>query len=311
MTWNPPTSSPPGTGSDGAAVAHRCGYVALVGRPNAGKSTLFNALVGQRLSIVTPKPQTTRSRILGILTRPGSQVILLDTPGLLEPEYRLHQTMERQIEQAARQADLALLLLDATRPLDRQELVRRFLDGNRLPVLGLLNKCDLLETGRAQEECGALAVALGLPEVWAISALRGDNLDLVLQRLEALLPAGPPLYPEEMVAEQPERFFVAELVREACFGQLEDELPYALTVTIEEFREQPGKTYVKAVLHVERESQKGIVIGQRGNRLRAIGTAARAQVEELLGTPVYLDLWVKVRPGWRRKDKDLKEFGYL
>lgn len=310
MNSNPPTSSQPDSTSDPPPV-ERCGYVALVGRPNAGKSTLFNALLGQRLSIVTPRPQTTRGRILGILTRPRSQLIFLDTPGLLEPQYRLHEAMTHQIELAARHADLALLLLDATRPRDRHELVRAFLAQFRLPVVAVLNKIDLLEPDRVENQGRDLCRDFGLGDLLPISALRGDQLASLLDRLEQLLPFGPKLYPDDMIAEQPERFFVAELIREAAFDHLEDELPYSLTITIEEFKERPSKTYINAVIHVERESQKGIVIGRRGSRLRAIGGQARQRIEELLEASVYLDLWVKVRRDWRKKEKDLKEFGYI
>jgi GTP-binding protein Era len=284
--------------------------VALVGRPNAGKSTLFNACLGQRLSIVTPKPQTTRGRILGILTRPSSQVIILDTPGLLEPEYRLHETMEHQIEQAARQADLTLLLIDAGRPDDRADLVRRFLQQAPGPVIAALNKIDLLPPERVAVVLDSVRTAFDLQELVTLSALRGDGVVPLLDLLESRLPPGPRLYPEEMVAEQPERFFVAEFVRQAAFEQLEDEVPYAVTVMIEEFRERPGRTYIGATLYVERDSQKGIVIGRGGSRLRAIGTRARQEIEQFLDVPVYLELWVKVRPDWRRKERDLKEFGY-
>jgi GTPase len=287
-----------------------CGYVALVGRPNAGKSTLFNSLLGQRLSIVTPKPQTTRDRILGVLTRDDSQLIFLDTPGLLEPQYKLHESMGRQIETAARQADVVLLLIDATQPRDRFQLVKSFVESNQFPMVPLLNKIDQVDKGLIDGIMGTLCKELGIPSMLPISALRGDNLDLLLARMVTLVPKGPQLYPDDMVADQPERFFVAELIREAAFNNLDDELPYALSVTIDEFREDAAKTYIGATIHVERTSQKGIVIGKKGVRLRAIGSQARKEVEALLDVSVYLDLWVKVRPDWRRKERDLKEFGY-
>jgi GTPase len=310
MSSKKPTSSPPASGSEPAAPC-RCGYIVLTGRPNAGKSTLFNALIGERLSIVTPKPQTTRHRILGILTRPHSQFVFLDTPGLLEPHYKLHQTMERQIELATRQADLALFLLDAVQPRDRLELARGFLRQVRIPVIAVLNKIDLISPDQVEDERQSLRAELGLETLLPVSAVRGDRLAELLELVEARLPFGPRLYPEEMLTEHPERFFVSEFIREAAINQLEDELPYALNVVVETFAERPGKTYISAVLHVERDTQKGIVIGRGGRRLRDIGTQARRQIELLLGAPVYLELRVKVRPDWRRKEKDLKEFGYL
>ena len=303
-----PTSCPPASASE----QPRVGYVALAGRPNAGKSTLFNAFLGQRLSIVTAKPQTTRSRILGILTRPQSQIIFLDTPGLLDASYKLHETMASQIDQAARQADLVLLLFDASHPKDRSALVKHFLERARVPVLAVLNKTDLVQPTQLDALQKSLADEFGIASPLPVSALRGDGLGKLLSRLEAQLPCGPKLYPDDMVAEQPERFFAAERIREVAFEHLEDELPYAINIHIEEFRERPGrKTYIRAIIYVGRESQKGIVIGKKGMRLRSIGRQARTALEELLDAPVYVELWVKVRPDWRNKERDLREFGYL
>ena len=303
-----PTSCPPASASE----QPRVGYVALAGRPNAGKSTLFNAFLGQRLSIVTAKPQTTRSRILGILTRPQSQIIFLDTPGLLDASYKLHETMASQIDQAARQADLVLLLFDASHPKDRSALVKHFLERARVPVLAVLNKIDLVQPAQLDALQKSLVDEFGIASPIPVSALRGDGLGKLLSRLEAQLPCGPKLYPDDMVAEQPERFFAAERIREVAFEHLEDELPYAINIHIEEFRERPGhKTYIRAIIYVGRESQKGIVIGKKGMRLRSIGRQARVALEELLDAPVYVELWVKVRPDWRNKERDLREFGYL
>ena len=307
MDSTPPTASPPVSASDPAT---RCGYIALIGRPNAGKSTLFNSCLGQRLSIVTAKPQTTRGRVLGILSRPGVQIIFLDTPGLLEPQYRLHQLMSRQIEIAVREADAVLLLLDGTSPYDRRELVQAFVAHNRKPLVAVLNKVDLLAPHALRDLGPALQRELGLEELLPISALRGDNLEALLERLTAFLPLGPFLYPEDMVAEQPERFFAAEFIREAAFNQLSDELPYAINVVIEEFAERLPKTYIAATIYVERDSQKGIFIGKGGSRLRSIGQEARKQLEEFLEQPVFLELWVKVRADWRDREDDLEEFGY-
>jgi GTP-binding protein Era len=303
-----PTSCPPASASE----QPRVGYVALAGRPNAGKSTLFNAFLGQRLSIVTAKPQTTRSRILGILTRPQSQIIFLDTPGLLDASYKLHETMASQIDQAARQADLVLLLFDASHPKDRSALVKHFLERARVPVLAVLNKIDLVQPAQLDALQKSLVDEFGVASPLPVSALRGDGLGKLLSRLEAQLPCGPKLYPDDMVAEQPERFFAAERIREVAFEHLEDELPYAINIHIEEFRERPGhKIYISAIIYVGRESQKGIVIGKKGMRLRSIGRQARVALEELLDAPVYVELWVKVRPDWRNKERDLREFGYL
>jgi GTP-binding protein Era len=314
-----PISSPPPSATEPAGAAseppaHRFGYIALVGRPNAGKSTLFNTFLGQRLSIVTARPQTTRGRILGILTRPTSQVVLLDTPGLLEPSYKLHETMERQIERACADADAVVLLLDATRPDDRSDLVRAFLERNRRPLLAVLNKVDCVEPDRLDGLMQLTGRRFGLESLLPLSALQGINVPRLLADLEGLIPAGPPLYPEEMVADQPERFFAAELIRETAFEQLSDELPYSIQVEIDEFREPEDdgrKTYIHATLYVERDSQKGIVIGKRGSRLRTIGSGARRKIEELIDDGVFLELRVRVRPDWRKRDRDLNEFGYV
>ena len=294
----------------GGQTLTRCGYVALVSRPNAGKSTLFNALIGQRLSIVSAKPQTTRNRIHGILTRPASQIVFLDTPGLLEPDYKLHERMAGQLGFALRDADLVLLLLDADRPRDRRDLLRDFVRQNRLPLVAALNKVDLLAEDQVQTALASHREEFGLSEVHPLSALNRLHLDELLEAVETWLPFGEKLYPDDMIAQEPERFFAAELVREAAFNNLEEEIPYAVNVVVEEFKERTDLTYVRAVIFVERESQKGIVIGRRGTRLRTIGKQARAQIEELVDDKVYLDLWVKVRSDWRNREKDLKEFGF-
>ncbi len=316
----PSVSEPASQGGNDGQGGHRFGYITLVGRPNAGKSTLFNAFLGQRLSIVTARPQTTRGRILGILTRPASQLVVLDTPGLLEPTYKLHETMERQIRRACSDGDAVVLLLDATRPDDRVDLIRDFLVRNSKPLLTVLNKIDQVPPKALEPLMASMAATYGIDSPLPLSALTGANVPQLLEHVDTLLPVGPPLYPEDMVAEQPERFFAAELIRETAFEQLTDELPYAIQVEIDEFRDpeeddsgshKGRKTYLHATLYVERDSQKGIVIGKRGSRLKSIGTGARHKVEELVGGPVFLELRVRVRPDWRKRDRDLKEFGYV
>jgi GTP-binding protein Era len=257
-------------------------------------------------------------------------MIFLDTPGLLEPSYRLHETMSHQIERSAREADVVLLLIDATRLDDRLDLIRRFLSSPlKGQVVVAVNKVDRLDNSAEMEAIRArVARSLELQTVIAISALKGYQLDGMMAELESHLPLGPQLYPDEMVAEQPERFFTAELIRESAFNQLVDELPYSIEVVIEEFREGDraagddsavsrvdgsstvGKAYIAATIYVERDSQKGIVIGHKGSRLRSIGRQARLQIEALLEQAVYLDLRVKVRLDWRNRARDLREFGY-
>jgi len=300
--------------SDEHPQATKSGYVAILGKPNVGKSTLFNALVGERLSIVTPKPQTTRQRVLGIATDRACQMIFLDTPGILDPKYRLQKAMVRHVERSVSDADVLLAMLDATDfdgSFDGQ--VQHALARSRVSNVVVLNKTDRVsasEAARMEEKAGG--TVLKTDAVVTVSALHGTNLDRLRAAIEERLPLGPFLYPPEMIADQPERFFVAELVREGIFTALQQEIPYSTAVKVEEFKDrEKGKTYISAVIFVERESQKGIVIGAKGTMLRQIGREARPQIEAFLDRPVYLDLWVKVRSNWRKKDSDLRECGYL
>jgi GTP-binding protein Era len=296
----------------------KSGYVAIIGKPNVGKSTLMNALVGERLSIVTPKPQTTRGRVLGIMTSAQCQVIFWDTPGMLEPKGRLQEVMTRQIRDSVRDADVLLALVDASSPEDcLDERMREVLHGWKHPLILAINKSDLVEPARVEKIMDRIrAEVRGEGDgtggvVLAISALRGTHVDVLKALIEERLPEGPFFYPPDMVAEQPERFFVGELVREEIFLKLGQELPYATAVKVEEFKERKGeKDYIRVVIYVERPSQKGIVIGASGAMLKQIGQQARAKIEGFLDRPVYLELWVKVRPKWRKRERDLREFGY-
>ena len=250
-------------------------------------------------------------------------MIFLDTPGILEPSYRLHETMGRQIDRSARDADVILLLIDGSRPRNRIDLISSFLERTKAPVVAALNKIDTIREDSRERVAAAVAGDLGLDSLRAVSAVTGENVPPLLAELEAALPLGARLYPDEVIADQPERFFAGELVREAAFEQLSEELPYAIAVDVDDFRDpeaeglRPGgrppqrKTYVSAVLYVDRESQKGIVIGRGGSMLKRIGSRARAGIEELLDREVYLELRVKVRRDWRNRDRDLKEFGYV
>lgn len=290
----------------------RSGDAVIVGKPNAGKSTLFNALVGERLAIVTPKPQTTRIPLLGVVTRPASQVVFWDTPGLLDPKYRLQEVMRSHIFRRVREADVVLGLIDA-HALDASldDDLRTVLSGVRAPVIAVLNKVDLLRAEGVEPALARVRDEVRAEEVWPICALTGAGLAGLIDAVERRLPFGPRLYPDETLTDQPERFFVAELIREVVFERLSEELPYATAVSVEEFKEREAKTYIRADVCVERGSQKGIVIGAKGRTLKRIGSEARRRVEAFLERPVYLDLWVKVREDWRKKDGDLKDFGYV
>lgn len=283
----------------------KAGFVAIAGRPNAGKSTLLNRLVGERLAIVSPKPQSTRDRVVGILTTDDAQLVFLDTPGLLEPRYALHRAMQHAAQQAITDADVVVHLIDATRdgPEDLTALAQLSAPP-RAPLIVALNKADELGPVR-REELRQLA-----PDAVFLSAATGQGVDQLLSAIREWLPESPFLYDPEDISTQQLRFFVAEFLRETVLEQLEDEVPYGVAVAIEEFREADDPVYIRAVMYVERDSQKRIVIGAGGSRIKAIGQAARAKIEPLVGGPVYLDLWVKELRNWRKNVHALARLGY-
>ena len=284
----------------------RAGIVTVAGKPNAGKSTLLNRLVGQKLAITSPKPQSTRDRVVGIRTASGVQMVLLDTPGLLDPEYTLHEVMRATALAALRDADVIVYVADATAgpppPLASIAGLERPL---RAPIVIWLNKADTLNAGQRAAICD------DLPDALAGSALLGTGVDALVERVGALLPEHPYLYDPEDISTQQVRFFAAELVRESALEQLDEEVPYSVACVIEEFREERDPVYIRAVVHVERDSQKAILIGEGGTRIREIGKASRRKIEELVGARVYLDLWVKVLPNWRRDSAALARLGYF
>lgn len=290
-------------------AGHRAGVVALLGRPNAGKSTLLNRLLGEKLAIVTAKPQTTRSRLLGILTRPEAQLLLVDTPGFLEGGRPLEAAMRVVAEEAARDCDLALLLVDAVRgwePLHETWLARLAAQGTA--VLLVATQCDRRGAERGPWPPPGTDAAAG---ALRISARTGEGIGALVERVVALLPESPPFYGEDELTDRPLRFLAGEAVREAAFEALGQELPYRLAVEVTRFDESdPKLARIDATLLVERDSQKRIVIGTGGAQIKAIGTAARREIERLLGRQVHLALWVKIEPGWARKPKRLKSLGY-
>lgn len=283
----------------------KAGFVTLVGKPNAGKSTLLNRLVGERLAIVSPKPQSTRERVVGILSDPASQLVFLDTPGLLEPRYALHRAMQHAAQLAIADADVILHLVDAAADTPQDLTALAGLPAPpKAPVILLLNKTDRVDAPRRA------ALAAEYPTAVLVSAETGHGTKALLERIRAALPESPFLYAEDDVSTQQMRFFVREFLRESALEQLEDELPYSIAVEIEEYREGSVPVYIRAVMHVERESQKRILIGAGGGRIKALGQATRAKLEPLVGAPVYLDLWVKVLPNWRRNAAALARLGY-
>ena len=283
----------------------KSGIVTVCGKPNAGKSTLLNRIVGEKLSITSPKPQSTRDRIVGIATADDTQMVLLDTPGLLEPKYALQRAMRRTAVEALADADVIVYVADATDGAPPPLATAAGLDREpRAPVVVALNKADRLD------RAAAARMSEAVPGGLLISAATGDGIDALLAAIRERLPESPFLYPADELSTQSTRFFVAELVRETALEQLDEEVPYSVACEVEEFREERRPVYIRAILYVERESQKRILIGEAGSRIREIGQAARAKVEALVGQPVYLDLWVKVLHNWRRNVRALRRFGY-
>lgn len=293
-------------------TVQRCGFVALVGRPNVGKSTLLNHLLGQKISITSRKPQTTRHRILGIKTNDGVQVIYVDTPGIHADGGRaLNRAMNRTADASLRDVDAVVFLIEKLRWTAEDELVLQHLKRQRAPVILAINKVDQLPEKEGllpfiQRVSGYYPFA----EIIPLSALQGTNLDALEQRLHQLLPPAPPLFPEDQVTDRSLRFIAAELVREKIMRQLGQELPYAVAIEIERFAEERGVIHVDALILVERAGQKAIVIGRGGERLKKIGAEARADMERVFDARVMLRLWVKVRSGWADDERALRSLGY-
>ena len=299
---------------------HRSGFVAVMGKPNVGKSTLMNAYLGQKIAIVSRKPQTTRNRLLGILTMgqdrgdlADAQIIFVDTPGIHQPLHKLGEYMVETAVRAIPEADVVLLLVDVSRPPgdeDRQ-IASILREQCRVPVLLVLNKADLLQPEAVTTHVEAYQ-ALGEFDDWLlVSALRGDNLDRLLEATIERLPFGPRYYPEEQVTDQQLRFIAAELVREQVLRHLRQEVPHSVAIVVQEFKERSEEmTYISANIYVERDTQKAIILGHHGSMIERIGRDARRRIEELLGTRVYLELWVKVKKKWRKDEQELRRMGY-
>jgi GTP-binding protein Era len=297
----------------------RSGFVCILGRPNAGKSTLLNALVGEKLAIISPKPQTTRNRIQGIVNLPkgkgrdAAQIVLIDTPGVHKPDSSLGRKMMVEVREALEGCDLVLLIMDATRKLDRRdEFALQMLKHSPTKVCLILNKVDALRGGKGKllpliEEYKNLHQ---FHEIIPISALKRDGLDLLLKQVTAALPAGRPYFPEDQITDQPARFMAAEIVRERVLVETEQELPYATAVVVDSFEEGAKLTRISATIYCEREGQKGILIGKKGEMLKRIGTSARLQIERRLETKVFLELYVKVQPNWRESHGFVEELDW-
>lgn len=290
-------------------MSFRSGFVCILGRPNAGKSTLLNALVGEKVAIISPKPQTTRNRIQGIVHVPkskgkskdGGQIVLIDTPGVHKPDSSLGRKMMVEVREALEGCDLVLVIMDVTHKFDpRDRFALDLVKQSGTKAFLLLNKIDLIrEKARFLPLIEDYRKLYDFSEVIPISALRRNGLDVLLQLVIAALPAGPAYFPEDQVTDQPARFMAAETVREQVLLNTKEEIPYATTVIVDSFEEGARLTRIAATIYCEREGQKGILVGKGGQMLKKIGTAARVQIERMLGTKVFLELYVKVRPGWR------------
>ncbi len=287
-------------------MALRSGFVSIIGRPNAGKSTLLNALVGQKVAIVTHKPQTTRNRIQGIVNvparkgRPAGQVIFMDTPGVHKPDSSLNKMMMREVHDALEALDLLLVIADVTQRFTGvDEFVLDLVKKTGGPVFLLLNKIDRIEKQKLLPLIAEYSQKHGFQEILPISALQRDGLDLLLDKVIHALPEGPRYFPKDQVTDQPERFLAAEIIREKILIATGQEVPYASTVQVESWEESPKLTKISAVLYCERDGQKKILIGKGGDMMKRIGTSARLEIEKLLGTKVFLEMFVKVEPNWR------------
>lgn len=291
----------------------RSGFIALVGRPNVGKSTLLNRLIKQKLAIVSDKPQTTRTKILGIRHLPNAQLIFLDTPGIHKPKFALNRAMVKIALETLSEADLVLFLIEAKEPWGAGDrFILEQIKTVKSPVLLIINKIDLIQKGRLLPLLEESAKLYPFAEMIPISALEGDNLDRLEEAILRYLPEGPPYFPEETLTDQPLRFLAAEIIREKILHHTREELPYVVAVLLEEFKEEPERklTSITATIFVERDSQKAIVIGKGGAMLKKIGQEAREELEFLLGTKVFLQLWVKVKKDWREDEPILREMGY-
>ena len=285
----------------------RSGVVPIVGRPNVGKSTLLNRLVGEKIAIVSPKPQTTWNRILGVKTSPSAQILFVDTPGIHDASSKLNRSMLAAAKGALQDADLILHMVEATDPFsDKEKQVWGLLQGVTTPVILVINKIDVGGVDVTPE------APLSFPyvKVMPISALRGTGVALLEKEIVAHLPFGPPYYSADVMTDQTERFMAREIIREKIFLLTRQEIPYSCAVVVEEFKERDeGAIFIRAAINVERETQKGILIGKGGSKLKEIGKQARMNLEELLGARVYLDLWVRVQKDWTKKEYALREFG--
>jgi len=287
----------------------KSGFVNIFGKPNAGKSTLLNALMGEKMAIVSPKVQTTRHRIKGILNDKGYQVIFSDTPGIIEPKYKLHEKMMQAVKSSLEDADVALLLVDIKDDLEKADEIFSSLS-LKAPAIVVLNKTDLATKETIQKAVSFFSDKKYCKTVVEISALKNKGVDELLKVILSMLPEGEPFYTDDNLSDLPMKFFVSELIREKIFYLYQEEIPYHATVLVQEFKEKTTLTKITADIILQRETQKGIVLGEGGKMIKQLGTLARKDIEEFIGRKVFLELFVKVRPKWRDNEIHLREYGY-
>jgi len=291
-------------------MEHKSGFVNIIGNPNVGKSTLMNALVGERLSIITPKAQTTRHRIFGILNEPEYQIVFSDTPGVIQPAYKMQEHMMKFVSEAFEDADVFLYLVEpGDRALKDQGFFQK-LETTELPVLLIINKIDTTDQEKLEEEVAYWKETLPKAEIIPISALEKANTTYLLERLVQLMPLSPPYFDKEALTDKTERFFVSEIVREQILLNYKKEIPYSVEVDVEDFKEDEDIIRIRTVIYVARDSQKGIIIGHKGSMLKRVGIGARKQLEAFFSKKIHLETFVKVKKNWRDNDMQLKRFGY-
>ncbi|HSO59051.1 MAG TPA: GTPase Era [Paenisporosarcina sp.] len=296
-----------------ANKGYKSGFISIIGRPNAGKSTFLNKVIGQKIAIMSDKPQTTRNKVQGVLTTDKQQIIFIDTPGINEPRHKLGDFMLKVAKNTLREVDAILLMVDSVDRIGKQDrYILEMLKGNETPVFLVMNKIDLIHPDKLLSVTEAFRKEYDFADVIPISALEGINIDGLLEVLSKHLPEGPQYYPADQVTDHPERFIISELIREKVLHLTHEEIPHSVAVVIEKIKreEDSEKIRVTATIMVERESQKGMVIGKKGALLKEVGVRARKDIEMLLGSKVYLELWVKVQRDWRNKQVHLRDFGF-
>ena len=291
-------------------MPHKSGFVNIIGNPNVGKSTLMNAMVGEKLSIITAKAQTTRHRIMGIVSGDDFQIVYSDTPGILKPNYKLQEKMMRFVGGAFEDADIMLYITDVVETFDKNQRYIDRLSQTDIPVLVLINKIDLTDQGKLESLVETWSKILPKAEIMPISALNDFNLDVVLKRILETLPESPPYFPKDSLTDKTDRFFVSEIIREKILLNYQKEIPYSVEIEVEEFKDTEKLLRIRAIIHVIRPSQKGIIIGHKGQALKKTATEARKDIEAFFGKKVFLEVYVKVSKDWRDKDRSLGSFGY-